>query len=121
MWLARLTDRPDMTLAVYSGRKTTTQQQQQKLIFFKWQILDTTNINCLTVLISAVRISDRRFVRQNKMCCRIKHVLHTRQGRELTGLLHNKTMTPNNIGVGRFRILGGPRGGGQIPSRHMTS
>ena len=35
------------------------------------------------------------------------------------------------IGVGRFRILGGPRektlgrprggGGGQIPSRHMTS
>ena len=25
-----------------------------------------------------------------------------------------------SIGVGRFRILGGPRGG-QIPSRHMTS
>ena len=25
----RLTDRPDMTLVVYRGRKTTTQQQQQ--------------------------------------------------------------------------------------------
>ena len=25
------------------------------------------------------------------------------------------------IGVGRFRILGGGQGGGQIPSRHMTS
>ena len=27
--VARLTDRPDMTLDVYRGRKTTTQQQQQ--------------------------------------------------------------------------------------------
>ena len=26
----------------------------------------------------------------------------------------------NSIGVGRFRILGGAKGG-QIPSRHMTS
>ena len=30
--VVRLTDRPDMTLDVYCGRKTTTQQQQQKLI-----------------------------------------------------------------------------------------
>ena len=28
--MVRLTDRPDMTLDVYCGRKTTTQQQQQK-------------------------------------------------------------------------------------------
>ena len=27
--MARLTDRPDMTIAVYCGRKTTQQQQQQ--------------------------------------------------------------------------------------------
>ena len=27
--MARLTDRPDMTLDVYRGRKTTIQQQQQ--------------------------------------------------------------------------------------------
>ena len=27
--VVRVTDRPDMTLDVYSGRKTTTQQQQQ--------------------------------------------------------------------------------------------
>ena len=30
--MIRLTDRPDMTLDVYHGRKTTTQQQQQKYI-----------------------------------------------------------------------------------------
>ena len=29
--VVRLTDRPDMTLDVYRGRKTTTQQQQQSL------------------------------------------------------------------------------------------
>ena len=29
--VARLTDRPDMTLDVYRGRKTTMQQQQQQL------------------------------------------------------------------------------------------
>ena len=28
--VVRLTDRPDMTLDVYRGRKTTNQQQQQK-------------------------------------------------------------------------------------------
>ena len=28
--MVRLTDRPDMTLDVYRGRKTTTQQQQQQ-------------------------------------------------------------------------------------------
>ena len=30
--VVRLTDRPDMTLDVYRGRKTTTQQQQQQLM-----------------------------------------------------------------------------------------
>ena len=30
--VVRLTDRPDMTLDVYRGRKTTMQQQQQKLV-----------------------------------------------------------------------------------------
>ena len=29
--MVRLTDRPDMTLDVYRGRKTTTEQQQQNL------------------------------------------------------------------------------------------
>ena len=29
--MVRLTDRPDMTLDVYRGRKSTTQQQQQNL------------------------------------------------------------------------------------------
>ena len=31
--MVRLTDRPDMTLDVYRGRKTTMQQQQQQKIF----------------------------------------------------------------------------------------
>ena len=30
--VVRLTDRPDMTLDVYRGRKTTMQQQQQQLL-----------------------------------------------------------------------------------------
>ena len=32
--VVRLTDRPDMTLDVYRGRKTTIQQQQQSLLHF---------------------------------------------------------------------------------------
>ena len=31
--VVRLTDRPDMTLDVYRGRKTTTQHQQQHLLY----------------------------------------------------------------------------------------
>ena len=34
--VVRLTDRPDMTLDVYRGRKTTMQQQQQNHIFL-WE------------------------------------------------------------------------------------
>ena len=33
--MVRLTDRPDMTLDVYRGRKTTIQQQQQSSVFGK--------------------------------------------------------------------------------------
>ena len=33
--MVRLTDRPDMTLDVYRGRKTTMQQQQQVFNFLK--------------------------------------------------------------------------------------
>ena len=39
--MARLTDRPDMTLDVYRGRKTTIQQQQQSIQhfpYFKWHM-----------------------------------------------------------------------------------
>ena len=34
--VVRLTDRPNMTLDVYRGRKTTTQQQQQQLVIFSF-------------------------------------------------------------------------------------
>ena len=33
--VVRLTDRPDMTLDVYRGRKTTMQQQQQQLNYLQ--------------------------------------------------------------------------------------
>ena len=35
--VVRLTDRPDMTLDVYRGRKTTMQQQQQRLHYFTFK------------------------------------------------------------------------------------
>ena len=35
--VVRLTDRPDMTLDVYSGRKTTMQQQQQPVRLSDWR------------------------------------------------------------------------------------
>ena len=34
--VVRLTDRPDMTLDVYRGRKTTMQQQQQQPVYVRW-------------------------------------------------------------------------------------
>ena len=37
--VVRLTDRPDMTLDVYRGRKTTIQQQQRR-VFFHCNMLD---------------------------------------------------------------------------------
>ena len=40
--MVRLTDRPDMTLDVYRGRKTTTQQQQQLQI-----LQQATSYQCL--------------------------------------------------------------------------
>ena len=36
--VVRLTDRPDMTLDVYRGRKTTNQQQQQQLVPIRFTI-----------------------------------------------------------------------------------
>ena len=41
--MVRLTDRPDMTLDVYRGRKTTMQQQQQKLFHPKFMISAMTD------------------------------------------------------------------------------
>ena len=35
----RLTDRPDMTLDVYRGRKTTIQQQQHRFPFFRHSLI----------------------------------------------------------------------------------
>ena len=43
--VVRLTDRPDMTLEVYRGRKTTIQQQQQQqFMWFIYQIEVTINL-----------------------------------------------------------------------------
>ena len=48
--VVRLTDRPDMTLDVYRGRKTTMQQQQQKILM--WSVrrkmhITAYNVTCI--------------------------------------------------------------------------
>ena len=52
--VVRLTDRPDMTLDVYSGRKTTMQQQQQLLKksekLLHSHIFSTKNIGIFKIL-----------------------------------------------------------------------
>ena len=50
--VVRLTDRPDMTLDVYRGRKTTIQQQQQIEISFAaiLQQLDPVSTKCQIAL-----------------------------------------------------------------------
>ena len=47
--VVRLTDRPDMTLDVYRGRKTTTQQQLLGLL--KMLLFKSTAVMCLSVWI----------------------------------------------------------------------
>ena len=45
--VVRLTDRPDMTLDVYCGRKTTTQQQQQQFFLDRLRLpKPLTNTSC---------------------------------------------------------------------------
>ena len=51
--VVRLTDRPDMTLDVYRGRKTTMQQQQQ----FIGQLLGTSRV--VHLLKRTITLSDR--------------------------------------------------------------
>ena len=48
--VVRLTDRPDMTLDVYRGRKTT-MQQQQKI----WSFIHTGIQFCLPIILNQVR------------------------------------------------------------------
>ena len=42
--VVRLTDRPDMTLDVYRGRKTTMQQQQQQILIW---LVTLTNLKVI--------------------------------------------------------------------------
>ena len=51
--VVRLTDRPDMTLDVYRGRKTTMQQQQQIFILFH-RISDLNTSSCAQRNVSIV-------------------------------------------------------------------
>ena len=54
--VVRLTDRPDMTLDVYCGRKTTMQQQQQNLISWKIVICTDSKENTCAVLTAPLRM-----------------------------------------------------------------
>ena len=47
--VVRLTDRPDMTLDVYRGRKTTIQQQQQVMPEYMYMYLDVSCHTSCTV------------------------------------------------------------------------
>ena len=47
--MVRLTDRPDMTLDVFRGRKTTIQQQQQLLTSFLWTNKGKIIFSCLLI------------------------------------------------------------------------
>ena len=52
--VVRLTDRPDMTLDVYRGRKTTIQQQCTTLIFYA-----ITVSNCFIIFIVSIQSYDQ--------------------------------------------------------------
>ena len=65
--VVRLTDRPDMTLVVYRGRKTTMQQQQQSCdLHHKRCCIDITNSNYMAThymsLTSVVNISTQSVI-----------------------------------------------------------
>ena len=62
--VARLTDRPDMTLDVYRGRKTTMQQQQQPMLgilikrpsnFYCWPSQGGSSVLVLLVILDVAR------------------------------------------------------------------
>ena len=48
--MVRLTDRPDMTLDVYRGRKTTTQQQLTSVFFQADTCISVSDLNLTTIV-----------------------------------------------------------------------
>ena len=53
--MVRLTDRPDMTLDVYRGRKTTAQQQQLNFSLFFFYLPEQTETDLITESDQTVR------------------------------------------------------------------
>ena len=47
--VVRLTDRPDMTLDVYRGRKTTMQQQQQTILSESFRLITAVKKKSVTI------------------------------------------------------------------------
>ena len=54
--MVRLTDRPDMTLDVYRGRKTTTQRQQQNPLIQEGHLSVTGESMCIKYWLSAKEV-----------------------------------------------------------------
>ena len=54
--MVRLTDRPDITLDVYRGRKTTTQQIFAKSHYSVWSGVRTPTVNLIVVKVSNKRV-----------------------------------------------------------------
>ena len=74
--MVRLTDRPDMTLDVYRGRKTTMQQQQQNLSFLiKFSYLSRStakscddNLYCVKAILYFFSVIKSRQFSNSKPC-----------------------------------------------------
>ena len=63
--MARLTDRPDMTLDVYRGRKTTIQQQQQQLKWkAKYDFTLTIHFNAISIKLITLLYTKRAEAKQ---------------------------------------------------------
>ena len=92
--VVRLTDRPDMTLDVYRGRKTTMQQQ--------------CNIALLVTV--TVLAGDQWWPATSggrlRLAQAVKHVLHHKFGHSVKG---NKNYTLKNINIDEIFFLGGKR------------
>ena len=74
--VVRLTDRPDMTLDVYRGRKTTTQQQQQYCESCNWYIVTQRYLVSWESYLTQLN-SSRTRLNQSKLYCRfLLHVSH---------------------------------------------
>ena len=74
--VVRLTDRPDMTLDVYRGRKTTIQQQQQQMVALTLLHSERPTLYTILAFPSAVGL---KYMNIHYCCCNSKLTLHNKK------------------------------------------